>query len=77
MKYIISLPARVLLLIPLILLAYLFSGLEELFKRLSDGFFDAATSTRQIVMLPYVKELRKAQKDASARDLQILLEGLE
>lgn len=77
MKYLISLPSRVFLLIPLIILAYLFSGLEELFKRLSDGLFDAATAMRQITMLPYVKDLKKAQEDASAKDLQILLRGLE
>jgi len=43
---------------PIAFLAYACDGMSDLFKRLSDGFFDMAKATQQITMAPYVSDIQ-------------------
>lgn len=68
---------RLALYMPLAALAYFFDGMRMLFERLSDGFFDMASATRQMTMAPYIGDIATAIEKASQRDMKIMMDTLK
>lgn len=58
LKTITNFALRLVLFMPLALLAYLCDGLRLFFERLSDGLFDMAKATRQMTEAPYVRDIK-------------------
>lgn len=68
---------RIVLFMPLCLLAHTCYALQAALERLGDGLLDMASSMRQITMAPYVRDIKQSIDESSTQDRENLLRHLQ